>query len=74
PAYKETVAYMEILDEEAPNKSPLPRYNWRFHKRHPQLGVQVEKKWRRRDYIPLVTTPAGKNQPLEEDDHGSAHH
>ncbi len=73
PAFKDTVAYMEVLDEKAQSPSPLPRYNWRFHKRHPQMSVEVQKKWRRQDYVPLVTAPEGQDDsPNEEDSHGSA--
>jgi formate dehydrogenase major subunit len=73
PAYKETLAYMEILEDQASQKgSPLPPSNWRFHHRNPQLGVNVPKKWARRDYLPLVT--AQKHQEEEDLHHGSTHH
>ena len=75
PAYKDTVAYMEILEDEPKAQSPLPRTNWRFAQRHPQMGVQVQQKWRRRDYVSLVSGPALNNQsPKEDDIHGTSHH
>lgn len=60
PGYKHTYAKLEPLDDEP--GSPLPRRNWRFQQRNPQLGVQVEKKWARSDYRPLVAV-----DPKEED-------
>jgi formate dehydrogenase major subunit len=32
------------------NKGPLPRGNFRFGKRTPQNGVEIERKWARPDY------------------------
>jgi formate dehydrogenase major subunit len=49
PAYKETMAKMEILQVEGIN--PLPRTNFRYGNPQPQMGVQVQKKWARNDYI-----------------------
>lgn len=49
PAYKEISAKMEIL--RAKGDSPLPDINHRFGNPQPQLGVQVERKWARKDYI-----------------------
>lgn len=49
PAYKETKAKLIILDKG--NKSPLPENNFRFGNRVPQMGVNVEAKWRRDDYV-----------------------
>lgn len=49
PAYKETSAKMEIL--KAKGDSPLPRINSRNGNPQPQIGVQVQKKWARADYI-----------------------
>jgi formate dehydrogenase major subunit len=49
PAYKETAVRMEILPERGDD--PLRRLNFRFSgKRTPQIGVQVERKWKRADY------------------------
>jgi formate dehydrogenase major subunit len=31
-------------------ESPLPRINFRFGHPTPQQGVEVERKWKRRDY------------------------
>ncbi|MCY0906794.1 MAG: formate dehydrogenase subunit alpha [Sulfobacillus thermotolerans] len=71
PAYKETRAYMEVVDPQGLGRSPLPRRNWRFKHRHPQRGVNVAAKWARRDYIPLVT--AQKHLETEETLNGTAH-
>ena len=49
PAYKETAVRMELLPEQGSN--PLQPSNFRFSgKRTPQIGVQVERKWKRSDY------------------------
>jgi formate dehydrogenase major subunit len=52
PAYKQAKVRMEILERDGEN--PLPRYNPRYAKRNPQLGVQVERKWARSDYEPIA--------------------
>ncbi|WHY60209.1 formate dehydrogenase subunit alpha [Cytobacillus firmus] len=49
PAYKETKVKLEILSEEGSN--PLPRINHRYGNPQPQIGVNVQKKWARKDYI-----------------------
>ncbi|WP_100330634.1 formate dehydrogenase subunit alpha [Bacillus xiapuensis] len=49
PAYKEVKAKMEIL--QAKGENPLPRINHRRGNPNPQIGVEVEKKWARPDYI-----------------------
>ncbi|PWW28437.1 formate dehydrogenase major subunit [Cytobacillus oceanisediminis] len=49
PAYKETRAKLEILSEEGIN--PLPKINHRFGNPQPQIGVNVQKKWARKDYV-----------------------
>jgi formate dehydrogenase major subunit len=49
PAYKETSAKLEILLQEGIN--PLPKTNFRYGNPQPQIGVAVEKKWARKDYI-----------------------
>ncbi|MFB4210314.1 formate dehydrogenase subunit alpha [Shouchella sp. JSM 1781072] len=49
PAYKEISAKMEILEPKG--ESPLPRINHRNGNPQPQIGVNVEAKWARRDYI-----------------------
>ncbi|KKB38010.1 formate dehydrogenase subunit alpha [Bacillus thermotolerans] len=49
PAYKEVKAKLEILQKEGIN--PLPRINHRYGNPQPQIGVQVERKWARADYI-----------------------
>ena len=66
PAYKETSVRMEVLADIG--DSPLPRVNSRFHHPTPQMGVQVERKWKRLDYempkgepvpngVPIVAAP-----------------
>lgn len=49
PAYKETKAKLEILKEEGIN--PLPKMNHRYGNPQPQIGVNIQKKWARKDYI-----------------------
>lgn len=49
PAYKETRAKLDILSEEGIN--PLPKINHRFGNPQPQIGVNVQKKWARKDYV-----------------------
>ncbi|CAB3393251.1 formate dehydrogenase subunit alpha [Kyrpidia spormannii] len=49
PAYKEIQVRMEILEKSGP--TPLPIHNPRFHEPTPRSGVEVEEKWRRRDYV-----------------------
>lgn len=51
PNFKEMGVKMEVL--EAKGERPLPRENHRFGNRVPQLGVKVEEKWERSDYIPI---------------------
>ncbi|MDB5323463.1 MAG: putative formate dehydrogenase [Phycisphaerales bacterium] len=48
PAYKEAAVRMQVLNEV--DESPLPRINHRFGHPTPQIGVQVEQKWKRWDY------------------------
>ncbi|MBH8605738.1 formate dehydrogenase subunit alpha [Thermoactinomyces sp. CICC 10522] len=52
PAYKQTRVRMQVLDVEG--SIPLPLTNPRYKKRHPQNGVEVERKWKRPDYVSLV--------------------
>ncbi|MBN6888650.1 formate dehydrogenase major subunit [Cytobacillus horneckiae] len=49
PAYKEISAKMEVL--ESKGESPLPRNNHRYGNPQPQIGVKVEEKWARKDYV-----------------------
>ncbi len=53
PAYKELPVRMEKL-EDGHGMSPMPRTNPRFGKPHPQIGVMVEMKWQRGDYVKLT--------------------
>lgn len=52
PAYKQTKVRMMILNVKGVN--PLPSFNPRNKKRHPQNGVEVQRKWNRDDYVSLV--------------------
>ncbi|USK68073.1 formate dehydrogenase subunit alpha [Peribacillus frigoritolerans] len=52
PAYKQTMVRMEVLS--ASGDIPLPGTNPRNKKRHPQNGVEVERKWARPGYIHLT--------------------
>jgi formate dehydrogenase major subunit len=49
PAYKETAVNMMVLEEKG--NSPLSPLNFRYNGRPtPQMGVEVERKWKRKDY------------------------
>jgi formate dehydrogenase major subunit len=49
PAYKETAVSMMVLEEKG--NSPLNPLNFRYNGRPtPQMGVEVERKWKRKDY------------------------
>jgi formate dehydrogenase major subunit len=48
PAYKETSVRLQLLGEIGEN--PLPRTNSRHGHPTPQSGVEVERKWQRKDY------------------------
>ncbi len=52
PAYKQTKVRMEVLSEGG--KAPLPAANHRNKKRHPQNGVEVQRKWTRPGYVHLT--------------------
>ncbi|MCP1122307.1 formate dehydrogenase subunit alpha [Bacillus sp. 3103sda1] len=52
PAYKQTRVKMRVLRETG--NRPLPASNPRNKKRHPQNGVEIEKKWQRKQYVSLV--------------------
>lgn len=52
PAYKQTMVRMEVLRKEGEN--PLPKSNHRNKERHPQNGVEVERKWARPGYLQLA--------------------
>jgi formate dehydrogenase major subunit len=59
PAFKECAVSMTVLSSE-PGASPLPRRNFRFGKRTPQNGVEIERKWERADYHLPGTSPKDK--------------
>ncbi|MED4600543.1 formate dehydrogenase subunit alpha [Paenibacillus validus] len=52
PAYKQTKVRLEVLRVDGEN--PLPRTNPRNKKRHPQNGVEVQRKWDRPGYVHLT--------------------
>ncbi len=52
PAYKQMKVRMQVLEEKGEN--PLPSTNPRNKKRHPQNGVEVERKWKKPGYVSLV--------------------
>ena len=58
PAFKETAVQMNVLPEQGEN--PLPRQNFRYGKRNPLPGVEVERKWAREDYYLPGTGPGDK--------------
>jgi len=49
PAYKEAQVKMEVLQPKG--DSPLPKINHRYGNPVPQIGVNVERKWQRDDYV-----------------------
>lgn len=53
PAYKEIPVRIEKLKEKG-GETPLPLWNHRNARPNPRNGVEVEKKWKRSDYEPLV--------------------
>lgn len=54
PAYKQTKVRMEVLRVDG-GANPLPKTNHRNKKRHPQNGVEVQRKWNRPGYVHLTT-------------------
>ncbi|MBL0388376.1 formate dehydrogenase subunit alpha [Tumebacillus sp. ITR2] len=66
PNYKEMHVKMEILEKNG--EQPLPIHNHRFGHRTPQIGVRVEEKWKRDDYIPISDVIDGGEI------HGQSHH
>nr|WP_160032440.1 molybdopterin dinucleotide binding domain-containing protein [Paenibacillus sp. An7] len=52
PNYKETAVAMEVLSYDG--ESPLPKSNHRIDtQRNPQIGVRVQDKWNRPDFVPV---------------------
>jgi formate dehydrogenase major subunit len=49
PAYKEVAVRLEKLGDRG--ESPMPRTNPRYGSPTPKPGVEVERKWRRQDYV-----------------------
>jgi formate dehydrogenase major subunit len=58
PAFKEMAVSMTVLPEQGDN--PLPRKNFRWGTRTPQMGVEIERKWARADYHVPGSKPADK--------------
>jgi formate dehydrogenase major subunit len=58
PAFKETAVSMTLLPEQGEN--PLPRRNFRYGTRTPQPGLEIERKWARKDYHLPGTAPGDK--------------
>lgn len=52
PAYKQTKVRMEVLG--SCDIPPLPKTNPRNKKRHPQNGVEAQRKWNRPGYVHLT--------------------
>lgn len=52
PAYKQTKVRMEVLG--SCDTPPLPKTNPRYKKRHPQNGVEAQRKWNRPGYVHLT--------------------
>lgn len=52
PNYKEMGVKLEVV--EVQGEPPLPRENHRFGNRQPQIGIKVEEKWRRSDFVPVA--------------------
>jgi formate dehydrogenase major subunit len=48
PAFKEVAVNMTVLSKDG--ETPLPRQNFRYGKRTPQPGLEIERKWARSDY------------------------
>jgi formate dehydrogenase major subunit len=63
PAFKETAVSMTVLPEQG--DSPLPRRNFRYGKRTPQSGVEIERKWKRADYHVPGSLPGDKLVQIE---------
>ena len=63
PAFKETAVRIEVLQEQG--GSPLPRINFRFGHPTPQSGVEVERKWKRKDYVLPGMSPGEKLVQIE---------
>jgi formate dehydrogenase major subunit len=62
PAYKETSVRMVVLGEVG--ESPLPKVNSRFGHPKPQVGVEVERKWKRIDYEMPKGEPVPHGEPV----------
>jgi formate dehydrogenase major subunit len=58
PAFKETAVSMTVLTEKG--AGPLPRKNFRFGTRTPQMGLEIERKWAQPGYHVPGTQPGDK--------------
>ncbi|UOR14062.1 formate dehydrogenase subunit alpha [Halobacillus amylolyticus] len=52
PNYKEMSVKMEVIEPKG--KSPIPEENHRFGNPQPQIGVEVERKWKREEFTPIT--------------------
>ncbi|MEY9140646.1 molybdopterin oxidoreductase family protein [Mammaliicoccus lentus] len=48
PAYKDNYAKLEVITKNG--RAPIPKHNYRFGTRNPQISVRVQDKWERPDY------------------------
>lgn len=65
PAYKEMSVRMEVLEDSG--QHPIPKHNWRHATSISRSGVEVTKKWKRKDYVPLTTAGIrGDDQPWQK--------
>jgi formate dehydrogenase major subunit len=60
PAYKETSVHLRVLAQVGEN--PLPRGNYRFGHPTPQMGVEVERKWKQPAYRIPGARPAQNHE------------
>ncbi|WP_433958399.1 formate dehydrogenase subunit alpha [Cytobacillus horneckiae] len=67
PNYKEMSVKMDILEREG--EPPLPSVNYRFGNKQPQIGVKVEEKWKRDDWIPIPKLLEGGEYDNGQSDH-----
>lgn len=69
PAYKEMSVKMEVI--EAEGDSPIPLHNHRFGQPMPHMSVEVDRKWRRKDFIPIEKFIEGERLQDGQGDHSS---
>ncbi|WP_461611892.1 formate dehydrogenase subunit alpha [Cytobacillus kochii] len=67
PNYKEMSVKMDILERDG--EPPLPSVNYRFGNKQPQIGVKVEEKWKRDDWVPIPKLLKGGEYDNGQSDH-----